>query len=905
MFKYGVNTFDKNHIESFNYGLTNLVTDPLFEDSLNADFHLTKDSPAIGVGTASIVLDNLTYKAPTIDLDGNNRPNPIGSPPDLGVYESPYSNSSPKANMIADGLSDSLELDFTSSTTSLSARWKPFSSSSSIYYEYAIGTTSLNNIVDWTIMGSDTTATVNFSGSDTLKNSTTYFFSVKGKNNQGESATITSDGIMVDIEKPVIQSVTETKTDMDWFGPSMDGVVVANATDNGGIEKYEFSIGTTKGASDVIAWTTSDSSAIHFDLKELSEKTIYYSNARVTDFVGLADSASSNSFQMDVTPPSVGFLSIGDNLYQSDSANVKFSWGGFVDDQSGIGDYQYALGTQPGSDDVIARKPVGFDLSGIAAIQVTFGGLSLIKNTTYYGTMYAVDKVGNESFAISDGLTIDQDGPTTGTVADGMGDDVDHVNDTTTVSANWSGFYDFNGIENFRISLNSKTDAGTEVIIANWVDVGRDSSYTFTDLNLVSTKRYYFSVKGRDGLGNFSNIAVSDGFVIDLVGPIVTGISVPQDQLLPIYQNASIDVTVSEQLSGANIQFSSAQGDLLNIDPSYKIDGNQINLAFVPPFTSADELKIIVEALDLAGNKSPKIEFKYTVSYLGDYDLDGEITWEDLGVFVTAFEENDLGKELGPIAGTAPYYKPKPDGVFNTRDAMAFVRMWHWDKKNNSGKMIAKLLPTEGASLSTSFETDHMLIYPPKGTKAVEVILNYPVADMSMSLPITEAITANAITLSKVDTLTGQILLNAAYFNDGELPIRIDLRHIQSKDNVPVDISYNFVGENNQNLSSGYQILDIKPVPKEFALHNNYPNPFNPVTTINYDLPKEAKVLLIVYDLMGREVARLNDSFMPAGYHSVQWNSRNQYGAQVSAGVYFYHIQAGEFIKTQKMILLK
>ena len=125
---------------------------------------------------------------------------------------------------------------------------------------------------------------------------------------------------------------------------------------------------------------------------------------------------------------------------------------------------------------------------------------------------------------------------------------------------------------NSNLSLNSKTESGTDVIIANWVDVGRDSSYTFTGLNLVSTKRYYFSVKGRDALGNFSNIAVSDGFVIDLVGPIVTGISVPQDQLLPIYQNASIDVTVSEQLSGANIQFSSAQGDLLNIDPSYKIE---------------------------------------------------------------------------------------------------------------------------------------------------------------------------------------------------------------------------------------------------------------------------------------------------------------------------------------------
>ena len=155
LFRYGQDTFDANLIKNFNWGAGMASGDPLFLDALDADFHLVKKSPAIGIGIGSIDVNNVTFNAPTKDLDGNNRPNPIGSPPDLGVYESPYSNSSPKANMIADGLSDSLELDFTSSTTSLSARWKPFSSSSSIYYEYAIGTTSLYNIVDWTIMGSD------------------------------------------------------------------------------------------------------------------------------------------------------------------------------------------------------------------------------------------------------------------------------------------------------------------------------------------------------------------------------------------------------------------------------------------------------------------------------------------------------------------------------------------------------------------------------------------------------------------------------------------------------------------------------------------------------------------------------------------------------------------------------
>ena len=72
--------------------------DPLFQDTLDADNHLIKRSPAIGVGIASIDINNITYSAPTKDLDGNNRANPSGSPPDLGIYESPYSNSSPNFN---------------------------------------------------------------------------------------------------------------------------------------------------------------------------------------------------------------------------------------------------------------------------------------------------------------------------------------------------------------------------------------------------------------------------------------------------------------------------------------------------------------------------------------------------------------------------------------------------------------------------------------------------------------------------------------------------------------------------------------------------------------------------------------------------------------------------------------
>ena len=94
-------------------------------------------------------------------------------------------------------------------------------------------------------------------------------------------------------------------------------------------------------------------------------------------------------------------------------------------------------------------------------------------------------------------------------------------------------------------------------------------------------------------------------------------------------------------------------------------------------------------------------------------------------------------------------------------------------------------------------------------------------------------------------------------------------------------------------------------VPDIFSLHQNYPNPFNPTTTINYDLPDNAHVSIAIYDLMGKKVITLIDEPKTAGRRSVQWNATNDRGEPVSAGMYIYTIQAGEFRQTKKMVLLK
>ena len=94
-------------------------------------------------------------------------------------------------------------------------------------------------------------------------------------------------------------------------------------------------------------------------------------------------------------------------------------------------------------------------------------------------------------------------------------------------------------------------------------------------------------------------------------------------------------------------------------------------------------------------------------------------------------------------------------------------------------------------------------------------------------------------------------------------------------------------------------------MPVNFALKQNYPNPFNPSTQIQYALPSESKVLISIYDLTGRKVKTLVNEVQSAGHRSVMWNATNEIGRPVSAGMYIYSIQAGNFMQNRKMVLMK
>ncbi len=107
---------------------------------------------------------------------------------------------------------------------------------------------------------------------------------------------------------------------------------------------------------------------------------------------------------------------------------------------------------------------------------------------------------------------------------------------------------------------------------------------------------------------------------------------------------------------------------------------------------------------------------------------------------------------------------------------------------------------------------------------------------------------------------------------------------------------------NPDDFPTSVQLVDIKPL--QFELHNNYPNPFNPSTTIRFSIAENSNVKIVIFDQVGQEVKVLVDDHFSAGTYQETWNAEEN-GNSLSSGVYFYFIKAGNFLQTKKMLLLK
>ena len=170
---------------------------------------------------------------------------------------------------------------------------------------------------------------------------------------------------------------------------------------------------------------------------------------------------------------------------------------------------------------------------------------------------------------------------------------------------------------------------------------------------------------------------------------------------------------------------------------------------------------------------------------------------------------------------------------------------------------------------------------------------------------------------SEISNLTNLVWLNFVHNQlTGEIPESICDLNMNWSDPNNFNISENqlcppypdcietYEGEQDTSGCDQVSIID-ETLPITYKLYNAYPNPFNPTTTVRYELPKEVLVSFNICDLMGHNIKSLINIKQPAGYHSIGWDGKNNLGEGVSAGMYIYTLQAGEFRQTKKMVLLK
>jgi predicted outer membrane repeat protein len=475
--------------------------------------------------------------------------------------------------------------------------------------------------------------------------------------------------------------------------------------------------------------------------------------------------------------------------------------------------------------------------------------------------------------------------------------DISLWNDKASLSAHWKKF------EN-NSAIHYEYAIGTYDVnnIADWQSSGSDTFITVTGLNLEHDSTYFFNIIGTDTMGRVSKKSSSNGVLIDIIPPSIISADIEWTALNPVLGDLKLQLNISEPVVAGLINMSSSQGDQYELEYNL-IKKEKYEMTISGPFIGGDEISIKVTGLqDRAGTIATDTTLTYPVGYLSDYNVDGLIDASDLSKFVAGWLSKDFQYELGPTLGKVPFLKPDVDGQFDIYDAAAFTRMWHWSL-DKSGKMIPRYYVNSGKNLTFKNENQTLMITVSEDVSTINMFFEYP-KDKVVIKQLPQSSSENKIFLSDLDTLNGELLITAGFLEPKLQSIEVPYI-IKGKDDVSIKATYQTFNTSGEIESQGTKEITLRPVPEEFALHQNYPNPFNPITTINYDLPKQTNVNLIIYDIMGREVVKLIQEEMPAGYQSITWNARNSFGLQVSAGIYFYQIQTSDFVKTKKMVLLK
>jgi outer membrane protein assembly factor BamB/fibronectin type 3 domain-containing protein len=816
--------------------------------------------------------------------------------------------TAPVAGLVADFELD--DVDWTSIDFQILAYLVGFSDSLSGVAEYwvSIGLSpGLTQVLDWTSNGSNT----NFAYVVDLVPGPTYYVNAYAIDAVGNvSTTVSSDGFGVDLDSPVAGTVFDGQTvDLDWTNndstQSANWSGFSDATSS--IANYEYSIGTSAGSQNITPWTLIPGSSITVtqDSLNLNHGTTYFFNLHAYDEAeNVSQTISSNGITIDTEMPLISQLTEGspeNPVYQASDDSLAL-YCNANDNLSGIGLYQFAVGSAVGDSDIVAWTEFTSENSS-----VIFEPLVLNNGSVYYGQVRVFDQAGNSDMLEGDGVIIDATPPISGSVIDltdlSVFEDQDLTNSTTTLSAFMSGFIDtLSGIERYEYAVGT-SELNTDV--KDWSLTDNDTLISDNTLTLEHTQTYYVAVRAFDVVGNMSSIISSNGITVDEFAgpPVIESMSIEPGSWISSSFDTEIDLQLSEPVQDYNVSITTNIESGYTIDTVYTADPPQIHLTLIGPFAALDSVAIGIHDLtDLLGFEAVDTFFTYITPMIGDFNTDNSVDILDLNQFVIGWQNQDYNFETGPVEGEIPYFIPNINSVFDLRDVMAFTRMWHWS--NNTPTLLLAEINQFGPQLDIKQSGKVLEINLTDDVSSGQVLVLYDQTKLEIENTV-DQLDQDVMLLKNHYKDEGNLLIEKAYLTDDEEKHIYLETHSLGEEDSYISIQYIFLDRNNNVISQGFISQKVIAVPDEFALHHNYPNPFNPVTTIQYDIPVETHVNLIVYDILGREVKTLLNQKEQPGYKSIRWNGKNNAGQKVSAGMYFYRFETTGFVDVHKMILLK
>jgi hypothetical protein len=164
---------------------------------------------------------------------------------------------------------------------------------------------------------------------------------------------------------------------------------------------------------------------------------------------------------------------------------------------------------------------------------------------------------------------------------------------------------------------------------------------------------------------------------------------------------------------------------------------------------------------------------------------------------------------------------------------------------------------------------------------------------------------ASDVPLLAVPTRPGEVAIGHILAQGAEVAeISFKVKENEFGGSVRVSEAYVWDQDNRTNTVD-VSAAAVQMLPKAFVLKQNFPNPFNPTTVIQYALPEASNVRLEIYNTLGQVVRTLVAEEQEAGAYRITWDSRNEYGQEMATGVYIYRLVAGEFDTTKRMLLIK